>query len=472
MFLMALSLFACSDYDLKRADDEVVYEANIKVDPEVLSFGEVAEGETAIKQFDIMNIGNATLSVDNIFIEGAASFTLMGVPPTGVLEPEEQVSVSVLYEAIDGESSGFAYVASDDPDTPEAAVELIAGVGLSELIIEPNPYDFGTVSVGSTSNGTVALMNVGGAPLDIEELAITSGPFDAWLDTELPATIPAGGELDLKVSFTPTTNATATAEVRITHTADGGEDYLDLTGGGDADLPVAVCSVSPTEVEPLGTPATWLGRDSYDPGGLAITTYDWKLIGKPSGSSATMPAGAADRSGFIPDLAGTYEAELVVTNEAGLDSAPCVATLEAVPSEDLWIEMYWSRSGDDMDLHLLRPGGRLRTSDDCYYANCVGGRLDWGVRGASEDDPSLDLDDIPGTGPENINIGDPESGVFTVVVNDYPGSRMTDANDVTVKIYIGGALTWSDTRTISGDDTDTYFAEIDWAYGSGTVTGL
>lgn len=93
------------------------------------------------------------------------------------------------------------------------------------------------------------------------------------------------------------------------------------------------------------------------------------------------------------------------------------------------------------------------------------GGLDWGVAGVGIDDPSLDLDDIPGTGPENINIEEPVSGIYTVVVHDYPSTVLMHGNQVTVFIYLDGVLVWGDSRYIVGEDLDVYFAEIDTNLG-------
>lgn len=232
------------------------------------------------------------------------------------------------------------------------------------------------------------------------------------------------------------------------------------------ELPVAVCDVSPNPITPPFETATWDGSQSYDPSGREIVEYDWELIEMPRGSTSIMPAGNnAIVGGFIPDLAGNYIGQLTVRVWEGDESEPCIATLESIPAEDLWIEMYWTNSGDDMDLHLLAPSGSLTSNTDCYYANCVSGGLDWGERGVLYDNPSLDLDDIPGTGPENINIEAPENGEYTVYVHDYPGSVFNGVNSVTVNVYMNGSMVWTDTRQISGENDYTPFARIQWEDG-------
>ena len=125
-----------------------------------------------------------------------------------------------------------------------------------------------------------------------------------------------------------------------------------------------------------------------------------------------------------------------------------------------------------MDLHMTYNGGAYNSPNDCYFGNCKNpfSPLDWGVIGDTTDNPVLDLDDISGTGPENINMGSPSSGTYTVVVHDYPSSSFPGGNSVTVTIFLGGAQVWTDTRVISGEDTYTEFAEIN--YPSATVTPL
>ena len=59
-------------------------------------------------------------------------------------------------------------------------------------------------------------------------------------------------------------------------------------------------------------------------------------------------------------------------------------------------------------------------------------------------------------GPENINVASPEntSDEYVVVVHDYSGSGdPTISNDVTVNVYLDGALADTNTIGISGEDS-------------------
>ncbi|MFH1463542.1 MAG: choice-of-anchor D domain-containing protein [Pseudomonadota bacterium] len=442
----------------------------MEVDPQIISFGDVPVGQTVSDVFTVTNSGSALLNIDAMTLIGSGTFGLTQVDFSGGVSPDEIFDVVVTFTPTDEGAleEGAVQILSTDTTNPQVTVELRGGVDIPALSITPNPLDFGDIRVGTPETGTLTLTSVGQSAITLDSFNITGHAFSGLADEAWPLTLDPGDATTMEITFDPQAGGDFAETITVLSDDPAEPATAQLIGWAEASGPIAVCSVDPTEVQPNHDTATWYGNESYDAAGYAITDYEWSLISRPGGSTATMPSGGADRRNFRPDLAGENIGQLVVTNELGQISDPCTATLTATPVEDLWFQMYWTHSADDMDLHLLKPGGSLRTNSDCYYANCVGAGLDWGTSGVASDNPSLDMDDIPGTGPENINIESPESGTFQVYVNDYPGSSYTPANDVTVVIFIGGYQVWTDTRTISGENNDVAFANIEWP--AGTVT--
>ena len=138
------------------------------------------------------------------------------------------------------------------------------------------------------------------------------------------------------------------------------------------------------------------------------------------------------RTVYTPDIAGEYTLRLRVQDDSG-HSAECTTLVRAVATEGLRVDIFWDTNGTDMDTHLLHPDARTWNSSlDCYYGNCIGG-LSWSAPGQA-DDPRLDIDDVDGFGPENINIMTPAAGTYRVGVHSYRGDGR-----VTVRIYCGGS---------------------------------
>ena len=106
------------------------------------------------------------------------------------------------------------------------------------------------------------------------------------------------------------------------------------------------------------------------------------------------------------------------------------------------ITLVWETAGPDLDIHLLRPSGTFDPTvqdgnipGDCNYANKT---PDWGTVGDDNDNPRLLLDDINGTGPEEIVLpraGD--TGNYLIWVRWYNGSTTTTVRNVraTVSVY-------------------------------------
>ena len=102
---------------------------------------------------------------------------------------------------------------------------------------------------------------------------------------------------------------------------------------------------------------------------------------------------------------------------------------------------------------------------DCYYANVF---PDWGPRGR-EGNPSFDIDDINGAGPERLSLNLPENDVTYKmgVVYFNMGASDTDpvgfgSSDATVRIYIFGQLEGEWTRRLNATGNFWEVAGVIW----------
>lgn len=140
----------------------------------------------------------------------------------------------------------------------------------------------------------------------------------------------------------------------------------------------------------------------------------------------------------IPLFCGEQQVYYAFTNGAGTSYYLTNVTLTGCTgSSQFRVQLTWvSSPTSDLDLHLLRPSGLFNSANDCYYGNCkvayVPAGLEWGATGAAGN-PSLDVDDTDGFGPENITIASgAETGDFRVIIYDFDG---TVGEVATVRIY-------------------------------------
>lgn len=211
--------------------------------------------------------------------------------------------------------------------------------------------------------------------------------------------------------------------------------------------PTADCGDRIVTVPLVETEVTGRAVDDGD-----IARYVWQLGTKPDGSGAAAPSPANQSTTlFEADVVGLYTLRFTVFDDDG-QSASCTQEIEAVAEEGLRVEAFWDTNGPDMDLHLLNDEATFWFSpNDCYYANCdssTGLRLNWGF-GSLEDDPRLDIDNVTGFGPENINIDAPQPGTYRIGVHAFAGQ--TAASQVTVRVYCGEAA--STPRAVLGPVT-------------------
>ncbi len=230
--------------------------------------------------------------------------------------------------------------------------------------------------------------------------------------------------------------------------------------------PVVMCPGS-MSADVLST-VSLIGSGS-DPDGGTVT-YSWTVTARPTGSTSNPSAPSSASTNFYLDAAGGYTLQLCVTDDEG-ERACCSTNITSNAPGVLHVELNWSTAYGDADLHLLNvtrshPNGWW-TVDDCHWANRT---PDWPPAGAPSN-PTLDIDDTNGFGPENITIdASPAAGTYTVGVHYFcsrslgagaaPGDGPTTA---TVRVYCGGSLiaTYSGLMLNETDDWLTV-AEVDY----------
>jgi PKD domain len=98
-----------------------------------------------------------------------------------------------------------------------------------------------------------------------------------------------------------------------------------------------IANAGPNQTAQVGTLVTLDGSGSSDPSGQLPLSYAWSFVSKPAGSAATLSNPAIVNPTFTPDALGNYVIQLVVTDAAGLSSAPAtvtISTTDAPPVAD------------------------------------------------------------------------------------------------------------------------------------------
>ncbi|MEW5740416.1 MAG: MopE-related protein [Myxococcota bacterium] len=227
------------------------------------------------------------------------------------------------------------------------------------------------------------------------------------------------------------------------------DDDCDGTVDDGTCAPTAMCPAGQT-VNP-NTSVT-LTTSAASPAGRPLTCQ-WSVVSRPATSSGVFSAPTScGSSSYYADVVGTHVLRFTVTDSMGLSSS-CDVTITVQPMGDLWVELTWNQP-NDMDLHLLHPsGGNRRQANnwsvspwDCYFVNT---NPSWDNPGTA-DDPSLDRDDISGTGPENIRINTPSiAHTYAIGVHMYSWAASPTPVVTTVRVYCAGQLKATQTRSFS-----------------------
>ena len=448
------ALLGCSDDSSLK-----VLELSGRFEPDTVDFGEVAIGRPEVRTVALLNTGVDSLTIDELQVpEG---FTVEGAKDLNgqTLPPNAQLDIDVRFAPMaEATFAGTLRVVSADVDIDLA----LRGEGvfrpLSRLSVSPTTIDFGTVAVADTTSSQVVLTNTGNAEAVIQT-AIPRDPATFSIGRPLPIVIPVGGTEVVQVVFSPQEARTYTDTMEFI----AGDDRVELDLQGEAIDPdgsvlcdparVAFGDVARGERAVVSVTCTARGgparitrvriREGADVGFGLLDPFASPIDLGPNQS--TQLRFTFDADGLPGERTGFAEIEYSGGTAVVLELELSGATVAPQAGDsDITLVLRWDAL-TDVDIHLVRPGGVFfMESDDCYFASRT---PDWGVLGATTDNPFLDQDNVTGFGPETINLGEAAPGRYQVWAHYYAGPVALPST-ASVEVFFRGMSVGTYHRTL------------------------
>ncbi|MGL1904088.1 MAG: choice-of-anchor D domain-containing protein, partial [Fibrobacterales bacterium] len=168
-----------------------------------------------------LNVNNALASIGPNWI--AAAPTTPGVViPGGTQDIITSIDPSGL---LGGVYTGEVVVETNDPVTPLQTIQVTLTIdGFRSLEANPGSLDFGGLEVGRSSELILTLVNSSNEATVVSDLSVDNGLFTH--SAQLPLSVPAFGEVNVPVTFTP---ASVQSDVGVLTIASDAEDNAVIT---------------------------------------------------------------------------------------------------------------------------------------------------------------------------------------------------------------------------------------------------
>ncbi|OGQ11862.1 MAG: hypothetical protein A2138_00780 [Deltaproteobacteria bacterium RBG_16_71_12] len=476
--LLALATAACADEELRELVPWISLCPTVDAAPEqcddVIDAGELPVELAASIELAVVNRGDGRLAIEGYALDHDALDVAVlpedvaarsGLPlvvatalPVDALGPgSAELSVASSDQARSPATVQLAWVGVPPP---QPDILLCDGEGDAAPCAVPLDVDFGPVRPTQAASRVVTIKNVGEDPLEVEGLRLTGSSDFSLGSSSQGGELAPGASAPIVVIYAPGGDGADVATLTVdSDDRDTPAAVADLRGtGGDDQPPVAVCSESVTG----GASATVRvddlvgvdGTGSSDPEGDPLV-FQWTLAG-PTGSTAAVVDGAAQRALFTPDARGAFVVTLVVRDSLGQPSAPCTVTIDAVARYPFRARARWS-SGGDVDLHLVESGSALFSGRDVRYDN------------RAVDGFSL-LDDAErGPGQEEIAGALPAAGTWELWVQLFDDAAL-GAVDAALEVVLDDTLPASFSATGALPASCALWHVGDVSFPAGTVT--
>jgi Putative Ig domain/HYDIN/CFA65/VesB-like, Ig-like domain/Cep192 domain 4 len=189
-----------------------VSSGTIALSPTAVDFGQVPVFATSAPQaVTVKNSGDSTLVISSISYPGGpfavTNNTCSGKTALTALAPGEACEVDLVFNPIAEKTYfGFLTFTSSDPNNPSASVTL-TGQGVvpaAAISLSSIDMDFGNVNVGTASNKTLTVNNIGTGKLVISSVKYPTAPFKIVADNCTGKALKPTASCTVVLKFKPT----------------------------------------------------------------------------------------------------------------------------------------------------------------------------------------------------------------------------------------------------------------------------
>jgi Abnormal spindle-like microcephaly-assoc'd, ASPM-SPD-2-Hydin len=298
-----------------------------------LNFGDVQMGSKATLQLTLTSSGTAPVTISSSTIAGQAFGISSVAYPAGItgwpatLNPGQQVVLSIAF-APDSATSFTGDLAVASNASGGTADVPLSGTGdavpAPNLTLSTTSIDFGQSVIGTKVSRTLTLTSTGNAPLNINTIMVSGAMFSVGT-VSLPATLQPGQQLQVTVTFDPTTAGTDSGTLTVTSDDPSGPATVSLGGTGTAtttpqltvsptvvnfgNVPLNAASTQPVTLTSTGSAAVTINAATVTGPGFSVTGANFPLTLNPN-QSVTLQVQ------FDPTAAGAASGQMTVTSNS------------------------------------------------------------------------------------------------------------------------------------------------------------
>ncbi len=313
----------------------------INLAPATLAFGSEQVGLTTSSQtVTVTNMSEVSLSLTNIV--ASSGYAVSSACPAS-LAPKKSCTVSASFAPLAaGTNNGTLTFTDSDFSSPQ--VLTLTGVGTSNIPatpvvgLSPTTLAFPNTTVGQTAPAqTITVTNSGTAATTLAISVIGAGAADFPEQSTCGATLAAGANCAITVTFSPHSAVAYSASIQLVDTAANSPQTVSLTGTGIA-APVPQVSLTPGSLMFAGTTVGATSASQTETltntGTVPLAISAINLVGtnpqdfsQASSCGATLAVGASCTItvSFTPSAAAGFSASLQISDNAA--SAVQTATL-------------------------------------------------------------------------------------------------------------------------------------------------